>query len=685
MPGVAYEYTTDEIKCVDDVQVQLTDELGRELVSWEKLPMFFDGKEPPQPRQKPKPPEEIQSVDELWVNGVHIEQYKDAVALPDSYFLEGLKRDPLDIRCNTSMAKLMYRRGRFAEAVPYLEKALMRAAGRNPNPYDPECYYQMGIIHKQLNRNQEALQCLKRAAWSYAWKSAALLQSAEIETEQGDYQTAMEDLDVSLRTNSKSLRALALKSALLIRLGKKDEAEKVAFQARKWDPLDSASYFTMFMCGDKGTGELLVSILGDKAGAYLDLAEIYLSSGLYGEGIKALSLCRHDTALVAFYHAYAAGRLGQHEDKEGWLKKADRLPLERVFPNRPFDFRVLEYAVQSSNSAIAPYYLGCMYYARDTNQLAAEYWQISVRRNPDFADAHRALSQAMFETFDDRRRAKDEITKAFELSKEPGILYEMYQLYKVLGTKDDALIQLLRENMRITEKRQDLLLEYIGLLNKTGHPEEAKKLLEEGSFYTYEGGEGKTPQMHAYTYIVLGRKALKAGKAREALDLFKEANEYPERYHEGRRYQQRDAHRHYFIAKGYEVVGDMDQYRKELEIAAGQYDDLSESQYFKGIAMDELGDCAGAAKLFTNMKTAAEGILKNETLQYFLGFPAAPPFEQSPKRTIEKMGLSALFYGQMGLGELEQAKETAGKIQKLHLDFPWIDLLMEDIKEEESR
>ena len=194
--------------------------------------------------------------------------------------------------------------------------------------------------------------------------------------------------------------------------------------------------------------------------------------------------------------------------------------------------------------------------------------------------------------------------------------------------------------MDITEKRQDLILQYIELLNKTGRLEEAKRLLDEGSFYTYEGGEGLTPRMHAYTYISLGRKALDVGDTHKALALFKEANEYPRRYHEGRRSQQRDAHRHYFIAKGYEAVGNMAQYRKEMETAARQYDDLSESQYYKGIAMRELGDYVGAAKLFMDMKTAAEDMLKSETLQYFLGFPAAPPFEQSQRRTIEN-GLSS--------------------------------------------
>jgi tetratricopeptide (TPR) repeat protein len=679
VPGEVYEYITEEIECVDNVVVKLTDESGKELVSWQKLPMFFDGKEVPQPRKKPTPPEQIESIDELWINGMHIEQYKHATMLPDPYYLEALKRDPLDIRCNTSMAKLMYRRGRFHEAIPYLKNALERAISRNPNPYNPECYYQLGLVYKHLGNNKEALDCLKRAAWSYAWKSAALLQSAEIEIAQGDYETALDDLNASLDTNRNSLRALALKSAVLLRLGRKDEAKQIAIDTNQWDRLDSAPYFTMMLCGDKEAGEQLVSILGNKVGSYIDLAEIYLSSELYDEGIKALLLCKHHTALTAFYLAYATNGLGSYEESQSWLKKAEELPLDSVFPNRTFDFKVLEYATISSNSAIAPYYLGCMLYARDTEEEAAKYWQLSVKRNPDFADAHRALAQAMFETFGDKRTAKEEITKAFELSKEPRILYEMYQLYKVLGTESEALLALLKENMEIAKKRQDLILQYIELLNKTGRLEEAKQMLDQGSFYTYEGGEGLVPQMHAFTYIALGIKALKEGDPQKALTLFKEANEYPERYHEGKKHQQRDAHRHYFIAKGYEAIGNMTEYKKELEIAIQQYDDLSESQYFKGMAMRELGDYVGAAKLFLNMKSAAEDILNSETLDYFLGFPAALPFEQSQRRTIEKMGLSALFYGQLGLGEYEAAKETATKIHKGGFRSLWIDLLLEDL------
>ena len=187
------------------------------------------------------------------------------------------------------MGVLMYRKGDFKNAIPYLKQAVLRATSRNPNPYDAECYYQLGLSYRQLGTNQEALSAFKRAAWSYGWKSAALLQAAEIECMEGDFETAIVDLDSSLETNVHSLRALALKNALLIRKGQTEKAQNAAYGGIHFDPLDTTSLFTLYLCGLKEFEKNLTAILGQKTVAYLDLAEIYLSAGLYEEGKKSLT------------------------------------------------------------------------------------------------------------------------------------------------------------------------------------------------------------------------------------------------------------------------------------------------------------------------------------------------------------------------------------------------------------
>ena len=73
-------------------------------------------------------------------------------------------------------------------------------------------------------------------------------------------------------------------------------------------------------------------------------------------------------------------------------------------------------------------------------------------------------------------------------------------------------------------------------------------------------------------------------------------------------------------------------------------------------------------------------MLEKDTFDYFLAFPTALPFEQSQRRTAEKMGYTALFYAQLGSGKKEMAKSTAQRMQKKGISPIWIDFLYERIK-----
>ena len=47
------------------------------------------------------------TLEELFLTGLHIEQYRHATYRPDPYYLEGLKRDPGDIRINNAYGSLL--------------------------------------------------------------------------------------------------------------------------------------------------------------------------------------------------------------------------------------------------------------------------------------------------------------------------------------------------------------------------------------------------------------------------------------------------------------------------------------------------------------------------------------------------------------------------------------------------
>ena len=66
---------------------------------------------PPPPATEPPAPTEIRSNDELYLTGLHLEQYRHATRAPELYWREALRRDPGDSRCHLAMGRWHLRRG----------------------------------------------------------------------------------------------------------------------------------------------------------------------------------------------------------------------------------------------------------------------------------------------------------------------------------------------------------------------------------------------------------------------------------------------------------------------------------------------------------------------------------------------------------------------------------------------
>jgi hypothetical protein len=98
-----------------DLLVRVLSADGRELIRYQPQ-VIKERTELPSPATEPPPPHEISSSDELYVTGLHLEQYRHATRYPEPYWEEALRRDPLDSRCNTQLGLLKLRRGQFTEA-----------------------------------------------------------------------------------------------------------------------------------------------------------------------------------------------------------------------------------------------------------------------------------------------------------------------------------------------------------------------------------------------------------------------------------------------------------------------------------------------------------------------------------------------------------------------------------------
>ena len=98
-PTEIYDATfTTELDSLTGCTLTISDMHGNTLVSYtageEKLEAT------PDPADPLLPPSELKSTEELYLGALHLEQYRHATFSPDDYYLEGLRRDPSDIRLN---------------------------------------------------------------------------------------------------------------------------------------------------------------------------------------------------------------------------------------------------------------------------------------------------------------------------------------------------------------------------------------------------------------------------------------------------------------------------------------------------------------------------------------------------------------------------------------------------------
>ena len=134
----------------------------------------------------PASPSEIQSIEELYLTGHHLEQYRHATRFPEMYWREALKRDPDDSRSNNALGLWHLRRGEFHAAKQQFSRSIARLTKLNSNPYDGEPLYNLGITERFLGNDKLAYDALYKATWNAAWRAPSYLALAEIDARRGN-------------------------------------------------------------------------------------------------------------------------------------------------------------------------------------------------------------------------------------------------------------------------------------------------------------------------------------------------------------------------------------------------------------------------------------------------------------------------------------------------------------------
>ena len=676
--------------------LRVRDQAGGEIIRYQPK-LRVQGQVPP-PATAPSAPEKMASADELFITGLHLDQYRHATRWPTLYWLEALRRDPLDARCNQALGVWHFKRGESHVAEKFFRQAIQRLTQRNANPYDGEAYYHLGLTLRQLGRDDEAYDAFYKAVWNQAWQAAGYHALAELDCKKSDWLKALDHLNRSLRLNTDNLRARNLQAIVRCQLNQTSAAAAGLRDTLALDPLDG---WARHLSGQELRGDLQTA---------LDIAHDFARAGFYAAAI-ALLAARVSARTVVLAPNGCGGRVGtalpdqnwgalpllhytlgwlheQRGDKANALKSfqhAAALPPDYCFPARLEEIAILE-AAQRANprDAKARYYLGNLLYDRRRHAEAIELWEKSAKLDPNFSIVWRNLGIGYFNISKKSAKARAAYDRACRVNPtDARLLFERDQLWKRLGENPAKRLRELEKHPPLVAQRDDLSVEFCALLNQTGRHAEARQLLAGRWFQPWEGGEGGPLGQHVRAQLALGREALQSAMGNgqwaihqslltSAATCFRSALSAPQNLGEAKHLLANQSDIHYWLGYALAELGEHKSAREHWLAAASFKGDFqamsvrafSEMTYYSALALGKLGQKAKAKKLLRNLLAYARQLQKAEAkLDYFAtSLPTMLLFDDDLSFRQQTTALFLQAQAQLGLGNKTNARALLRKV-----------------------
>jgi tetratricopeptide (TPR) repeat protein len=615
--------------------------------------------------REPKPPEKVESVEELYLTGLHLEQYRHATRTPESYWAEGLRRDPSESRIRNALGLWHLRRGEFEKAVENFQAAIARLTALNPNPRDGEAYYNLGLACRYQGRSKVAYDAFYKATWNAAWRAPAFFALAECDAARKDWRTAVDHLQRSLRADRDNLNARNLLSIVSRKLGDIAVADRVLEEALTLDPLDVSARWQKGIA--PATGQ-----------EYLDLGFDLMRAGLYEEARNALRIgdvnARDGSApMILFTLAHVEEKLMDPTASQT-LNRAVRSGLDYCFPSRLEEMVVLEWALTKTTAiGIPSYLLGNLFYDKRRYEEAILHWESSAAGNPSFATVHRNLGIAYFNVRQDPDHALSSFEAAFAANRQDArVLYERDQLWKRTGRSPQVRLNELLQYSMLVETRDDLSVEVATLLNHVDKPGEALHLLLSRRFQPWEGGEGLVLGQYVRARLLLGRRALDLGDPAEARAQFFAALQPPQNLSEAKHLFTNQSDIHFWIGESFSRSDDAENARVWWLRAAqekGDFQqmsvrDISDMTFWTALALQRLGRQDEAANLFTRVYDYSIELERTPpNLDYFAtSLPAMLLFNED---LVRRNRIEALFLRAQALAGLSRAGEAQSLLEEV--------------------
>ncbi|MDR1403573.1 MAG: DUF5107 domain-containing protein [Tannerellaceae bacterium] len=669
-PATPFTATYQSKKELDEYRlyVELQDAEGTVLISYKP----YRYKNPPLPEKQYEPaanPEEIDSVEDLYLAGRFVEQFSRPGRDADRYYLEALRKSPGDYRCNLAMGIRRLGQWRYEEAEQFLQKACHKLQVQFIQPKEGELFYYLALAQKGQGKYEEAYANFYQATWYYEWFSPAYYQLAQMESSCGNYAKALEQIQQAYATNNFDGSIIVLYSALLRKHGKKEEALALVNKLLEKDPVNFAAIYEKELLQGGNSMDKWQKNMQDVDNNYIDIALNYVNAGLFDDAIRLLSsIPAPRNPMVRYYLAWLFGNTGQPDKADEALSAANEMSYDYCFPFRETSQQVLTYAVEKdAHNEMACYLQGNLLYDRRPAE-AIKAWQKASEGQANFPMIWRNLAFAAFFQQNDVDGAIDLMKKALAADADRPEWYAELENYYDLSEKDfRECLAIFEKNITVVKQDVTAPQKLVKLYNLNGEYDKAIDLLKSHHFRTWEGAR----EIHEY-YVdshVLKALALLTDKRHEsAIEELNAALLYPENLEVGKALNDgRAAMIYYFIGQACDKLGRKKEaksaYQKSVEAKNNTRADLI---YYQAKAFEALGQTDKINGMFEDLIKQGESIIKNGATRTGIGVE-----EVSTAGKYMSQGYYLQALGNKGLGNEEKSSELFRQALKRHYNNLW--------------
>ncbi|MHC4363889.1 MAG: tetratricopeptide repeat protein [Planctomycetota bacterium] len=676
-----------------DLRTSLFTSANEELITYKPVKQTYDPNLP-EVVQPPPAPEDIDTVEELYLTALRIEQFHNPTLDPYSYYKEALKRDPGDSRVNIALAIDYNKRSMFEQAEKNLKLAIERISHNYTRPRNNEAYYQLGLAQKGRKKYEDAYDSFYKATWDYTFHSAAYYQLAEISCIKQDLPAALDHINRSLATNQFNTRALNAKTTILRKLGRLRSARETASKVLEIDPLDfwaaNELYLLESAAGLKTNAAKILKDLKikmrDDVQSYLELAVDYANLASYDDAIQTLLLAAESNEkplstypLLYYYLGHLCEKKADTDSASKYYDLAAKMPPDHCFPYRAESIDVLNSAVAHNPSdARAYYYLGNLLYDIQPEN-AIKAWEKSARLDDSFPTVHRNLGWACYRTQNNIQKAIAAYEKSVGCDDtDPRLFAELDVIYEVGGVSPQKRLALLEKNHKTVLQRDDSLLRQIMLLVQLARFDDAVQQLSDHHFHLWEGG-GEVHGVYVDTYLLRGIENFQKQEYQQALRDYQAAGLYPENLEVGRpRNDRRAPQVNYFIATAHDALGSKAKAEEFYEKSANQQatQKWPQTRYYQGLALAKLGRTDQAEEIFDHLiATGTEKLEEDISMDFFAKFGQRQNKEARLADAHYIIGL-----GYLGSGQIQKAKDRFRQAADLNINHIWAAAHLEQLE-----